>query len=121
MCPRSISLEIQSHFARCFAPLQIITRRKCILNLRASVTICKENKTFDELHIPLYIVAADLLSGEEIVFDHGPVVETKRASMSVIGVIEPAQTDGRFLIDGGTVNPTSTQLLADIGTVTGAK
>ena len=91
------------------------------MNLRAPVTICEGNKTFDELCIPLYIVAAELLSGEEHVFDHGPVVETKRTSMSVIGVIEPAQTDERFLIDGGTVNPTSTQLLADIGTVTGAR
>ena len=70
---------------------------------------------FDELDIPLYIIATDLISGEEIVFDRGSVGEAVRASMSVIGVFEPAQVAGRFLIDGGSVNPVPTQLLADKG------
>ncbi|MBM3129517.1 MAG: cyclic nucleotide-binding domain-containing protein [Chloroflexi bacterium] len=74
-----------------------------------------KDKTFDELNVPLYIVAADLISGEEIVFDRGPVAEAVRASMSVIGVFEPAHIAGRFLIDGGSVNPVPTQLLADKG------
>jgi NTE family protein len=73
------------------------------------------NKTFDDLNIPLFIVATDLVSGEEIVFDRGPVAEAARASMSVIGVFEPAAVAGRFLIDGGSVNPVPTQLLADKG------
>ena len=73
------------------------------------------DKTFDQLSIPLYIIATDLISGEEIVFDHGPVADAVRASMSVIGVFEPAQVAGRFLIDGGSVNPVPTQLLADKG------
>ncbi|MEW5718078.1 MAG: patatin-like phospholipase family protein [Chloroflexota bacterium] len=73
------------------------------------------DKTFDQLNIPLYIIAADLISGEEIVFDRGPVAEAVRASMSVIGVFEPAPVAGRFLIDGGSVNPVPTQLLADKG------
>lgn len=72
-------------------------------------------KTFDQLNIPLYIIATDLISGEEIVFDRGPVAEAVRASMSVIGVFEPAQVAGRYLIDGGSVNPVPTQLLADKG------
>jgi NTE family protein len=73
------------------------------------------DKTFDDLSIPLYIVATDLISGEEVVFDHGPVAEAVRASMSVIGFFEPAHVSGRFLIDGGSVNPVPTQLLADKG------
>ena len=73
------------------------------------------DKTFDDLPIPLYIVATDLISGEEIVFDRGPVADAVRASMSVIGILEPAYVSGRFLIDGGSVNPVPTQLLADKG------
>jgi len=73
------------------------------------------DKTFDQLNIPLYIIATDLISGEEIVFDRGPVADAARASMSVIGVFEPAQVAGRYLIDGGSVNPVPTQLLADKG------
>ncbi|MBI3912977.1 MAG: cyclic nucleotide-binding domain-containing protein [Chloroflexi bacterium] len=73
------------------------------------------NKTFDDLEIPLYIIAADVISGEEVVFDRGPVAEAVRASMSVIGIFEPAQVSGRHLIDGGAVNPVPSQLLADKG------
>ncbi len=73
------------------------------------------DKTFDDLAIPLYIVATDLISGEEVVFQHGPVAEAVRASMSVIGIFEPAHVSGRFLIDGGSVNPVPSQLLADKG------
>lgn len=73
------------------------------------------DKSFDDLEIPMNIVAADVISGEEIVFDHGPVAEAVRASMSVIGVLEPAYNSGRFLIDGGAVNPVPSQLLADKG------
>ncbi len=73
------------------------------------------DKTFDDLMIPLYIIATDLISGEEVVFDHGSVAEAVRASMSVIGILEPAYVSGRFLIDGGSVNPVPTQLLADKG------
>ena len=73
------------------------------------------DKTFDELRIPLYIIATDLISGEEVVFDRGPVADAVRASMSVIGFLEPASVSGRFLIDGGSVNPVPTQLLADKG------
>ncbi|MBI5029841.1 MAG: patatin-like phospholipase family protein [Chloroflexi bacterium] len=74
-----------------------------------------KNKSFDQLSIPLYIVATDLVSGEEIVFDRGPVAEAMRASMSVIGILEPAHVAGRYLIDGGSVNPVPTQLLVDKG------
>lgn len=73
------------------------------------------DKSFDELNIPLYIVATDLISGEEIIFDRGSVAEAVRASMSVIGIFEPALVAGRFLIDGGSVNPVPTQVLADRG------
>ena len=73
------------------------------------------NKTFDELNIPMVVVATDLISGEEVVFDRGQVAEAVRASMSVMGVFEPAQVAGRYLIDGGSVNPVPTQLLVDRG------
>ncbi len=73
------------------------------------------DKTFEELPIPLAVVAADLVSGEEIVFERGPLAEALRASMSMGGFLEPAQHDGRLLIDGGAVNPVPTQPLAARG------
>jgi NTE family protein len=72
-------------------------------------------KTFADLEIPMNIIATDVITGEEIVFDHGYVADAVRASMSVIGVLEPAYNSGRFLVDGGAVNPVPSQLLADKG------
>jgi NTE family protein len=70
------------------------------------------SKTFSDLKVPLYIVAADILSGEEVIFDSGSVAEAVRASLSVIGVFSPAFVQGRYLIDGGAVNPVPTDILA---------
>lgn len=73
------------------------------------------HKTFSDLKVPLYIVAADILSGEEVIFDSGSVAEAVRASISVIGVFSPAFVQGRYLIDGGAVNPVPTDILAQKG------
>ena len=71
--------------------------------------------TFEELKIPLAVVAADLVSGEEIVLERGPLPEALRATMSMGGFLEPARHAGRLLIDGGAVNPVPGQVLADRG------
>ncbi len=71
--------------------------------------------TFEELETPLAVVAADLVSGEEIVLERGPLPEALRATMSMGGFLEPARHDGRLLIDGGAVNPVPGQILADRG------
>lgn len=69
--------------------------------------------TFEELDIPLSIVATDFHTGEEIVFESGPLMPAVRASMSLPGIFEPVKQDGRLLIDGGVVNPVPHDLLLD--------
>lgn len=69
------------------------------------------DKRFQELETPLSIVTCDVITGEEVVFDCGPVAEAVRASMSLIGVFEPAHIGDHFLVDGGTVNPVPTSVL----------
>ena len=61
--------------------------------------------TFEELKIPFYVVAADLLTGEEVIFEEGPLADAVRSSTSVIGILSPHQFNGRYLVDGGAVNP----------------
>ncbi|HEX7044149.1 MAG TPA: patatin-like phospholipase family protein [Burkholderiales bacterium] len=59
----------------------------------------------EELPLGYAAIAADLETGEEVVLDHGDLVEAVRASVSVPGLIAPHQVDGRILVDGGVVNP----------------
>lgn len=74
-----------------------------------------EDRSFADLEMPVHIVATDAISGEEVVFNTGPVADAVRASISVIGVFEPARIGHRFLIDGGAVNPVPTSVLQDKG------
>jgi NTE family protein len=50
-------------------------------------------------------VATDLSSGEEIVMSRGNLVSAIRASISIPGVFAPWFREGRWLVDGGLVDP----------------
>jgi len=56
--------------------------------------------TFDELRIPLTIAATDLITGEPVYFDHGPLGPPLRASCAYPGLFQPVQYEGRTLVDG---------------------
>ena len=56
---------------------------------------------FDDLMIPYRAVAADLVTGEAVVLKSGSLARSMRASMSIPGVITPAEIDDRVLVDGG--------------------
>jgi NTE family protein len=73
------------------------------------------NKRFEDLKVPMHVVAADVLSGEQSVFSEGPIAEAVRASISVVGVFAPAKVGSRYFIDGGAVNPVPTSVLAERG------
>lgn len=73
------------------------------------------NATFADTHIPFYVVATDVLSGEEVIFDKNYVAEAVRASIGMIGIFAPYPYDGHYLIDGGAVNPVPATVLADRG------
>ena len=61
-------------------------------------------RKFDELGIPFRAVATDLVTGQPVVFSEGELANVMRASMSVPGVIAPAEFDGKMLVDGGITN-----------------
>jgi len=71
--------------------------------------------TFEELRIPFYVVATDVLTGEEVIFHRGPVADAIRASTSIVGLISPHHFNGRHLVDGGAVNPLPVSVLAEKG------
>jgi NTE family protein len=59
---------------------------------------------FDKLPIPYRAVATNMVTGKEVVFDHGRLYQAMRASMSVPGMFAPMELEGRILGDGGLVN-----------------
>lgn len=72
-------------------------------------------RTFEELELPLYMVAADILTGEEIVFDSGSLSDAIRASLSVPVLTNPWHYQGHYFVDGGIVNPLPASILRERG------
>lgn len=58
-------------------------------------------KTFEELKIPLVVVATDLDNGESHEFRSGPIVEAVAASCSIPIIFSPVVINGVHYVDGG--------------------
>ncbi len=93
-------------------PLQGIIRGQKVLKM---VRNALKNADFLDLMIPAYVVAVDLNSGEEILLEKGNVSEAVRASISIPGIFNPVKLNGRWLVDGGLLNPVPTDVLIQKG------
>ena len=70
---------------------------------------------FEDLLIPLAMVATDMYNAEQVVFTKGSITEALRASMAVPGVLTPKQINHRWLVDGGVVNPLPVDVCRNMG------
>ena len=70
---------------------------------------------FADLRIPFACVATDIITGEEVVIKQGPVLEAVIASMSLPVIFKAAKWHGKYLVDGGVVNPVPVSVLRDMG------
>lgn len=67
-------------------------------------------KTFEELRIPLRIVATDLDHGQSVIFEKGNLIDSVVASCSVPVLFSPKKINGIHYVDGGVLKnfPVST-------------
>jgi len=70
---------------------------------------------FVDLKIPFACIAVDIDSGDEGVIKQGSVVEGIRASISIPVLFAVAKLQGRYLVDGGLVNPVPVGILKEMG------
>jgi len=61
-------------------------------------------KDFDELPIPFRAIAADIVSGDEVVIGEGDLPLAMRSSMAIPAVFDPVEWGEQLLVDGGIVN-----------------
>ena len=59
---------------------------------------------FENMKIPFIAIACDIMTGERIILDKGPVAPALRASAAIPGIFSPIEIDGHLLVDGGTVD-----------------
>lgn len=68
---------------------------------------------FNELNIPLKIVATDFWNRKEVIFESGDLIFAIRASMSLPFIFKPVQLGDMILVDGGMVNPLPYDIIRD--------
>jgi NTE family protein len=62
------------------------------------------DRTFDDLRIPLTVVAVDLNTGREVYLNQGRVIDAVRATIAIPGIFTPVERDGQCLVDGGLLD-----------------
>jgi len=71
--------------------------------------------TFEELKIPLVVVASDLHTGDLVPIGSGDLVNAVQASCAIPFVFIPCRHMGRILVDGGVINPVPVKVARDLG------
>lgn len=83
-----------------YTPGQKLTELLTDLILRAP----HHAQEFDRLHVPLRIIATDLLQGKKVVMAAGDLVTAIRASVAIPLLISPVEYSQSLLVDGGLMD-----------------
>ncbi|MBW2648539.1 MAG: patatin family protein, partial [Deltaproteobacteria bacterium] len=82
------------------------------------INFFKENladQNIEAPSMPFAAVATDLMSGREVWLKSGSLMDAVRASISMPGMFSPFKHGGRWLVDGGLVNPIPVSLCRAMG------
>lgn len=71
--------------------------------------------SFADLAKPFVCVATDVITGEEVVFRDGPVLDAVIASISLPVIFRATKWQGRYLVDGTLVTPVPVRVLKEMG------
>lgn len=70
---------------------------------------------FEDLPIPLSIVATNFKTGEEVIFNKGPLTPAITGSCAFAFLFTPFEHNGILLTDGGLSNPTPADIVRNMG------
>jgi len=73
------------------------------------------DRDVSDCKIPYAAVAADIHSAKQVILREGSLLKAVRASISIPVVFVPVNHNGRFLVDGGTLNPVPADVVKAMG------
>jgi NTE family protein len=71
--------------------------------------------TIDKCKIPFSAVATDIFTATQVILSEGSLLKAVRASISIPVVFVPLKYQGRFLVDGGILNPVPADVARTMG------
>jgi NTE family protein len=71
--------------------------------------------TFEQLAIPLRVVATDITHGTRAIFDSGPLAPAVLASSAIPGIFPPVRIGEAVYVDGGTLDNASVETALRLG------
>ena len=73
------------------------------------------NKTFQDVKLPLRVVACNITKRQEVIFNSGRIVDAVMASIAIPAVFAPQVIGGDLIIDGGIIEPVAVGTLVKMG------
>ena len=77
--------------------------------------VADDDALIDDLDRTFAAVATDMESGREIWLSRGSLIEAVWSSISLPGLFPPTRKDGKWLVDGGLVNPVPVSVCRALG------
>jgi NTE family protein len=77
--------------------------------------VCDSDANIEDVAKTFAAVSTDLHSGREIWFTKGPVFKAVWASIALPGLFPPLRYEGKWLVDGGLVNPVPVSVCRALG------
>ncbi|MDX9702529.1 MAG: patatin-like phospholipase family protein [Candidatus Auribacterota bacterium] len=89
-------------------PLRSFVRGKRISRVAKNIF---GDMTFSDMVIPFYVVCVDLITGEEVIINDGPVHLAVMASSAIPGIFKPVRWHDKYLVDGSVINKVPANVL----------
>jgi NTE family protein len=83
--------------------------------IKQFLNLLLKNRSFKDLHIPLAVVATDLIKCERVIINEGSLADALRASISIPGVFAPVKYNDKLLVDGGVIDRVPATVVKDMG------
>lgn len=110
-----VNFEMGLRKRKLLFPRGLVQGQTLTLELRSLLSEVSTISEFSQLPIPFKAIAADIVSGEEVILESGDLANSIRASMSVPGLLKPVEIDGQLLVDGGIVNNLPIDIVKEMG------
>ena len=106
-----IAKKVKDHYV-----LMMGLNRKSILKkgpLNDVISYLIPVKTFEELKMPMKVIATDLQSCEDVIHESGNLIEALVQSSSIPGFVQPSGNENEMIVDGGVSMPIPVPVLKE--------